>query len=122
MSEGGRLVATRSVVHRAVHNDAMRGKEDRHNEKKTPKSIWIRSVVIITGLTIFIAMGWSMYQQDTAEPPKSAATPKSQAKQSKHTTPTYRSAYHFTVPDKWKNDPNYHLFRWKISLLLFIQS
>lgn len=38
MSEGGSLVAYRSVVHRAVHNDAMKGKEDRHNEKKLPRA------------------------------------------------------------------------------------
>ncbi|MBJ8191985.1 glycoside hydrolase family 32 protein, partial [Bacillus cereus] len=54
--------------------------------KKAPKSIWIRSVVIITGLTIFIAMGWSMYQKDAAKPQKPAAIPKNQANQSKHTT------------------------------------
>ncbi|OAZ50620.1 glycoside hydrolase family 32 protein [Paenibacillus polymyxa] len=73
--------------------------------KKAPKNIWIRSVVVITGLTIFIAMGWNMYQQDAVKPPKPAATPKNQANQSKHSTQTYRAAYHFTVPDKWKNDP-----------------
>ncbi|QDY85496.1 glycoside hydrolase family 32 protein [Paenibacillus polymyxa] len=73
--------------------------------KKAIKSIGIRSVVVITGLTIFIAMGWNMYQQDAGKPPKPAATPKKQTNQNQHTTPTYRAAYHFTVPDKWKNDP-----------------
>ncbi|AET59026.1 endolevanase, glycoside hydrolase family 32 [Paenibacillus terrae HPL-003] len=62
-------------------------------KKITPKSIWIRSIVVITGLTIFIAMGWSMYQRDASKTPIPP------------TTPTYRAAYHFTVPDKWKNDP-----------------
>lgn len=35
MSEGGGLVAYRSAVRRTIHNNAMRGKEDRHNEKKS---------------------------------------------------------------------------------------
>lgn len=69
------------------------------------KSNWIRSVVVIAGLTIFIALGWSMCQRDASQTPIPPITSKTQETQSKHTTPTYRAAYHFTVPDKWKNDP-----------------
>ncbi|MEC0182341.1 glycoside hydrolase family 32 protein [Paenibacillus peoriae] len=61
-------------------------------KKIASKSIWIRSVVVIAGLTIFIALGWSMHQWDAGKTPIPP-------------TPTYRAAYHFTVPDKWKNDP-----------------
>lgn len=30
----------------------------------------------------------------------------------------YRAAYHFTTPDKWKNDPQKPIFSREISLLL----
>ncbi|MEK3914129.1 glycoside hydrolase family 32 protein [Paenibacillus sp. FSL H7-0331] len=58
--------------------------------KKSNK--WLAIFIIILGIFIVIGLWPSQTENDSKETVL-------------HHKPTYRSTYHFTTPDKWKNDP-----------------
>lgn len=62
------------------------------------KHVWQRHSLLCTfGLSLIIAIGAAAYYSGRNNNPEEASP--------SHSPLTYRAAYHFTTPDKWKNDP-----------------
>ncbi|QGQ44167.1 glycoside hydrolase family 32 protein [Metabacillus sediminilitoris] len=75
--------------------------------KKTCNKKWVKSLsFILIGLSLIIVIGFLINQINKSTNKKEENPPsKEEDSTPENNEYSYRAQYHFTVPDKWKNDP-----------------
>jgi levanase len=75
-------------------------------KKEIRNKKWVKPLIfILIGLSIIIAIGFWVNHTNKSSNKKEETPSKEEESTPENKEQSYRAKYHFTVPDKWKNDP-----------------